>query len=91
MKKIITLNDMNHIERLTPYVDGFVFGISNFGARLSIQLTKDECIKLIDQIHFLGKEVFIQVNQLMMDEQLKSFTSFVKELPLLKNHWIYCQ
>lgn len=84
MKKIITLNDMNHIERLTPYVDGFVFGISDFGARLSIQLTKDECIKLIDQIHFLGKEVFIQVNQLMMDEQLESFTSFVKELPLLK-------
>ena len=33
MKKIITLNDMNHIERLTPYVDGFVFGISEFWSK----------------------------------------------------------
>ena len=82
MKTLMTLNDIHHVDQLSPYVDGFIFGIPQFGARLACPLTYDELIEAIDQSFQHKKEVFIQTNQLMMDQQLIAFTDFVKTLPI---------
>jgi putative protease len=84
MKTLITLNDKHHIKAISPYVDGFIFGASKFGARLACQFDMDEVNDIISQVYALKKEVFIQANQLMMDEELREFKDFLKQLPLDK-------
>lgn len=82
MKKLITLNNEYRIEELSPYVDGFIFGVLEFGARLATLIPKDKIHEVIFQAHHLKKEVFIQANQLMMDDKLEAFQRFVITLPL---------
>ncbi|MEF3692758.1 MAG: U32 family peptidase [Acholeplasmataceae bacterium] len=81
MKTLITLNHMQDMDALSPYVDGFIFGPSQFGARLACQLSNDQMKSMIEKAFKLKREVFIQTNQLMMDQQLHDFKSFVLTLP----------
>lgn len=82
MKRLVTLYQVNHFEKLAEVADGFLLGNTQFGTRLTKSFSIDEINQIVEQNQALQKELFLVANQMMTDEQLDSFTHFLKELPL---------
>ncbi len=82
MKFLATIYDINSIKDILAYADGIILGHKSIGTRLTHSFEKDEIIEAISITKSLHKEVFIQANQLFMDDELLLFEAFIKELPL---------
>ncbi|PKK92856.1 MAG: hypothetical protein CVV61_07620 [Tenericutes bacterium HGW-Tenericutes-6] len=82
MKFLATIYDINSIKDILAYADGIILGHRSIGTRLTHSFEKDEIIEAISITKSLHKEVFIQANQLFMDDELLLFEAFIKELPL---------
>jgi len=82
MKFLATIYDINSIKDILAYADGIILGHKSIGTRLTHSFEKDEIIEAISIAKSLHKEVFIQANQLFMDDELLLFEAFIKELPL---------
>jgi U32 family peptidase len=82
MKIISTLHNIKSIQKMTEFCDGFIVGNQDFGTRLTQSFTIDEIndIATLTQKH--NSLLFILANQMMTDDYLESFKSFVKELPI---------
>lgn len=84
MKILSTFFDLDHMALLSAYADGFLVGNDQFGTRLCKSFSQKELILAIDRSIELKKEIFLVFNQIMNDQELEGFETFVKELPLEK-------
>jgi U32 family peptidase len=82
MKILTTIYDLNHLENLSVYADGFLIGNDQFGTRLTKSFSIEEIIKVTQQLKTLKKELFLQLNQIFNDEQLDHLVLFLKQLPI---------
>ncbi|HKL95639.1 MAG TPA: hypothetical protein VJ845_04345, partial [Haploplasma sp.] len=73
MKKLVTIFDINNLEKLSEFADGFLVGNESFSARLTKSFSIDEINTIIKQANDLNKEVFLNVNQMFTDQQLDVF------------------
>lgn len=73
MKKLVTIFDINNLEKLSEFADGFLVGNESFSARLTKSFSIDEVNTIIKQANDLNKEVFLNVNQMFTDQQLDVF------------------
>jgi len=82
MKLLTTIYDLKHLESLSSYVDGFIIGNHQFGARLTKSYEQDEILSALDQTKKLKKELFLVCNQMLNDDQLEAFKTWLKSLPV---------
>jgi U32 family peptidase len=82
MKLLTTIYDLKHLESLSSYVDGFIIGNHQFGARLTKSYEQDEILSALDQTKKLEKELFLVCNQMLNDNQLEEFKTWLKSLPV---------
>ena len=80
MKLLMTLHDSINIEMLSTYADGFIIGNHQFGARLTHSFDVEEINHIAKEIKNLNKEVFIQANQMMTDDELSHFSVWLDDL-----------
>lgn len=77
MKKLITLHDMINLEMVLEYVDGIIVGQDTYGTRLTHSFSDEELFSIMGEAHEREKEVFLMANQMMTDEQLERFGSWL--------------
>jgi U32 family peptidase len=82
MKLLTTIYELKHLESLASFVDGFIIGNHQFGARLTKSYEDDEIFAALDQTKKLGKELFLVCNQMFNDEQLQAFKKWIDGLPV---------
>lgn len=82
MKLLITCHDSTNIEMLSTYADGFIIGNHQFGARLTHSFDVEEINYIASEAKHLNKEVFIQANQMMTDDELSRFSNWLDYLNL---------
>lgn len=73
MKKLVTIFDINNLEKLSEFADGFLVGNEAFSARQTKSFSVDEINSIIEKSKSLKKEVFLNVNQMFTDQQLDIF------------------
>lgn len=82
MKILITLYDLKNIEDLSQSCDGFIIGNEQFAARLTHSFSPNEINEAIIKTKNLKKEIFLQANQMLDDELLKSFDQFLNQVKI---------
>ena len=82
MKLLTTIYDLKHLESLSSHVDGFIIGNHQFGARLTKSYEQDEILSALDQTKKLEKELFLVCNQMLNDNQIEEFKTWLKSLPV---------
>lgn len=60
--------------------DIFILGNDDYASRLTTSFTEDDIIKAIEMIHNLGKEIYISLNIIAHNENLKNIEIFLKSL-----------
>lgn len=73
MKKIVTVFEINNIEKLAKYADGFIVGSDLFATRLTKSFSIEEINEIISKVNGLNKEIFLNVNQMFNDKQIDDF------------------
>ncbi len=84
MKILTTFYQLNYLENLSMYVDGFLIGNDSFGTRLTHSFDSDEIIEALIMIEKLNKELFLMANQMFTDSQLDDFEKWILKLPIEK-------
>ncbi len=79
MKKLITLHDMINLEMVLEHVDGIIVGQDTYGTRLTHSFSDEELISIIHEAHERDKDVFLMANQMMTDDQLEGFGSWLMQ------------
>ncbi len=82
MKTLVTVYELNHLEKLLTYADGFLIGNDRFGTRLTHSFSNEEIFEAIKIAEKLNKSCFLVANQMFDDEQLSAFEKWLKELPI---------
>ncbi|MBU1142154.1 MAG: U32 family peptidase [Firmicutes bacterium] len=82
MKLLTTIYNLESIQTLSAFVDGFLIGHHQFGTRLTKSFEKDEILKALHLTQKLNKELFLVCNQMFNDDQLELFKNFIHELPI---------
>lgn len=82
MKYLVTIFDINSIQSLSLYADGFVVGNAQFSSRLTRSFDVEEMNNLAVELKKINKELFINFNQMMDDGKLKQIQSFIDKLDL---------
>lgn len=90
MKKLITIFNIKNIEKFYPYVDGFIIGNNDFSGRLTTSFSIDQINEIIDKGINNNKEIFLNVNQMFTDQQLKQFIQIFKQINYQKLTGIIC-
>jgi collagenase-like PrtC family protease len=76
MKILTTLHQIHHLEQVISLADGIIIGHEKFGARLTSHFEVNQINQIISSTKKLQKEVFLQANQMMTDDQLNQFEIF---------------
>jgi len=79
MKKLITLHDVINLEMVLKHVDGILVGQKTYGTRLTHSFSDEELHFIIDEVIHQKKDVFLMANQMMTDEQLEQFSTWVEQ------------
>lgn len=82
MKMIVTFYELNHLEKLLAYADGFLIGNEQFGTRLTRSFSIEEIfasIKIAERMH---KNCFLLINQMFDDQKLEDLETWLKKLPI---------
>lgn len=84
MRLLTTLHDMTMMDKLAPYVGGFVVGNKATGTRLTVSFSLDDLNSIIKEAETLEKEVYVQANQLYTDQGLDRFRHDMQQLDLAR-------
>ncbi len=84
MKLLTTIYNLESIETLSAYVDGFLIGNHLFGTRLTKSFEVSEILEAIDLTKKYHKELFLVCNQMFNDDQLDQFKVFLQSLPIVE-------
>jgi putative protease len=79
MKKLITLHDVINLEMVLKHVDGILVGQKTYGTRLTHSFSDEELHFIIDEVIHQKKDVFLMANQMMTDEQLEQFSTWIEQ------------
>lgn len=82
MKYLVTIHDQVNLVKLLNFSDGVIVGHERFGTRLTTSFHTKSLIEIANQVKSLEKEVFLMANQMMTDQDLESFSSFLDEFDL---------
>lgn len=82
MKKLITIHKLHNLERLLSITDGVILGHHDYGTRLTASFSVEDINQAISQTQKLHKELFINANHMMTDEQLSSFSLWLDRIDL---------
>lgn len=80
MKIIITIHKREHIEKLLSVTDGVVLGHHDFGTRLTSSFSIEDINDVIALSKKMHKDVFINANQMMTDDQLAQFSVWLDQI-----------
>lgn len=80
MKYLTTIYDLNNLESLSQSVDGFILGNQKFATRITRSFTVNEINQTIKLASDLDKEIFLTANQMLDDELLDDFSSFLDQI-----------
>lgn len=81
MKLITTIHNLNYLEKLSAFADGFLLGDERYAVRLTHSFDNNEMIDAIQKIHQLNKMCFILMNQMMTDLELDAAKKYIEMLP----------
>lgn len=81
MKLLSTFYQLENLEKLSVYADGFLIGNDAFGTRLTKSYTVKEILKALEITQKLNKSLFLVCNQMYNDDQLALFKSWIEKLP----------
>lgn len=84
MKLLSTFYQLDNLEKLSVFADGFLIGNDDFGARLTKSYSNEEIIQALKITKHLKKSLFLVCNQMFNDDQLTSFKSWIEELPVIE-------
>lgn len=90
MKTLITLYAQKSMEPISPYVDGFIIGNHTYGTRLTHNFSSYDIHEMILSARELQKELFLMANQMMTDDHLLHFISWLSEFSLEDFTGIIC-
>jgi len=82
MKLLTTIYNLESIETLSAYVDGFLIGNHQFGTRLTKSFLHHEIIFALELSKKNQKELFLVCNQMFNDDQLDDLNIFLQSLPI---------
>lgn len=80
MKILVTLHDIDNLDKLLKVSDGIMLGQKLYSKTLTKDFS-DQTIDIIQQIFKQGKEVFILLNRIYTDEELEHVHTYLKTLP----------
>ena len=80
MKLIAPIYQLNHMEKLSKHLDGFLIGNDHFGTRLTHSFEIAEINQAIEQSKILHKEIFLVCNQIFTDDQLIELSDFISKI-----------
>ena len=82
MKLLTTIYNLESIETLSAYVDGFLVGNHQFGTRLTKSFEHHEILAALELTKEYQKELFLVCNQMFNDDQLGELKDFLLSLPI---------
>ncbi|MBN2300684.1 MAG: U32 family peptidase [Acholeplasmataceae bacterium] len=82
MKIITTFYQLNNLETLSSYVDGFLIGNDQYGTRLTKSFETSEMIEALNITQRLNKKLFLLVNQMFTDDHLEALKKWFDMLPV---------
>ena len=82
MKLLTTLYDIGAMEEISAFVDGYIIGNKQFGARLTHSFEINEINQAIKLAKTLNKEIFLQANQMLDDVLIEQFDKFLDHIHL---------
>ena len=82
MKLLATIYQIENIEKISAYADGFLVGHEDFGTRLTRSFSTAEISKAVKLSKQLDKEIFLLCNQMFTDQMMIDFKSWITHLSI---------
>lgn len=80
MKKLVTLFEVNSIEFLKNYCDGFIIGQDKVSTRLTRSFSSEEIVIASNMAKDAQKEVYILMNRILHDKDEHHYEDFIKSV-----------
>lgn len=80
MKKLVTLFDIQSIQSLSQYADGFIVGQDQVSTRITRSFSSDDIIKASLLAKSLGKSFYIMMNRMLHNKDAHHYETFINEV-----------
>ncbi len=82
MKLIVIPKDLNHLDKYSKDVDGFILGVKDLCINFDSEYSVSEISNIIDK--YPDKEIFVSINKNIFNAELSLLENTLKELDKLK-------
>ena len=82
MKLIVIPKDLDHLDKYSKDVDGFILGVKDLCINFDSEYSISEISNIIDK--YPDKEIFVSINKNIFNEELSLLENTLKELDKLK-------